>query len=240
MLFADFITNLASAWERSQDTFWPRVFVFASLTLRGLGLALLIGIPVGLALTRLPRVAAPIIAVLAGVQTVPSLVLLGLMIPLLGIGQPPTLFAAVVYSLFPIVMNTYVGITQVSPALRDAARGMGMTGRQVLWNVELPLALPVLLAGVRTGAIYATATIVTCAYIGAGGLGDFIYNGMSRRDPGLIWLGAIPVLIVTFMLFWGLGAIAWLSKRNSSLGMSLGGGLIVLLSAYAAYALAAR
>src|SRR5438876_3446386 len=123
---ADFITDLASAWERHQDTVWPQTLLFLSLTARGLGLALLVGIPVGLALTRLARIATPVIAFLAVLQTIPSPVLLALCIPLLGIGQTPTLFAAVVYSLFPIIMNTYVGVSEVSPALRDAARGMGM------------------------------------------------------------------------------------------------------------------
>ncbi len=240
LVLGTFFTDLASAWERHSDTFWPQLWLFVSLTLRGLGLALLLGIPAGLLLTRTPRVATPVIGVLAIVQTFPSLVLLALCIPLLGIGQPAALFAAVVYSLFPIVMNTYVGIIQVNPAVRDAARGMGMTNTQILWNVELPLAFPVLLAGVRTGAVYATAMIVISAYIGAGGLGDFVYNGMNRDDYGLIWLGAIPILILTLLLFWGLGALARLSAKNSSLGMSLGGGLILLLSAFAAYGVVER
>jgi osmoprotectant transport system permease protein len=233
-----FFDDLLHAWERNQDTFWPKTLLFLSLTLRGLGLGLLAGIPVGIALTRLRRIASPVIAVLAVLQTVPSLVLLGLLIPFLHIGQTPALFAAVVYSLFPIVMNTYVGITQVSPVIRDAARGMGMTSGQILWHVELPLSFPVLLAGVRTGAIYASAMIVIGTFIGAGGLGDYIATGMSRGDSGLIWLGALPVLALTVFLFWGLGGLAWLSAKNSSLGMSLGGGLIVVLSAYAVYGVA--
>lgn len=240
MFAATFITDLVSAWERSQDTFWPQTLVFLSLTLRGLGLALLIGIPGGLVLTRLPRVAGPVIAVLGLLQTVPSLVLLGLLIPVLGLRETPAVFAAVVYSLFPIVMNTCVGITQVSPAIRDAARGMGMTRGQILWNVELPLAFPVMLAGIRTGAVYASGVIVICTYIGAGGLGDYISNGMSRSDNGLIWLGAIPILILTLLLFWILGGLERLAKVNSALGMSLGGSLIVVLSTYAGYELASR
>lgn len=240
MLAATFISDLTSAWERSQDTFWPQTIVFLSLTLRGLGLALLIGIPAGLALTRLPRVAGSVIAVLGLLQTVPSLVLLGMLIPFLGLGQTPAVFAAVVYSLLPIVMNTCVGITQVSPAIRDAARGMGMTGRQVLWNVEVPLAFPVMLAGIRTGAVYASGVVVICALIGAGGLGDYILNGMSRGDNGLIWLGAIPILILTLLLFWTLGGLERLAKINNALGMYLGGSLIVLLSAYAVYELGHR
>jgi len=241
MLFASFsVHDLASAWERSQDTFWPQAFLFLSLTLRALGLALLAGIPAGIVLTRFPRLASPLIDLLGVLQTVPSLVLLGLLIPFLGIGQTPALFAAVVYSLFPIVMNTCVGITQVSLPVKDAARGMGMTPGQILWHVELPLALPVILAGVRTGAVYASGLIVVGAFIGAGGLGDFIFNGISRDDMGMIWLGAIPVLVLTLLIFFGLGAIAWLARKNNALGMSLGGGLIVLLSLYAGFSLVAK
>jgi osmoprotectant transport system permease protein len=109
-----------------------------------------------------------------------------------------------------------------------------MTDRRVLWHVELPLSFPVLLAGVRAGAVYASGMIVIGALIGAGGLGDYINNGMSRDDNGLIWLGALPVLALTLALFLALGGLARLAKKNSALGMSLGGGLIVLLSAYAA------
>jgi osmoprotectant transport system permease protein len=234
MFAVAFLSSLVSAWERSRETFWLQTGFSVSLTLRAIGLALLLGVPTGLVLTRLPRLANPVIAALATVQTVPSLVLLALMIPLLGIGQPAALFAAVVYSLFPIVLNTYVGIRQVNPAVRDAARGMGMTDRQLLWRVELPLGLPVLLAGVRAGAVNAAGMIVIAALIGAGGLGDYVVNGMTRDDSGLIWLGTLPVLALTFFLYGALGGIATLAQRNANLGMSLGGGLIVALSLYAA------
>ncbi len=233
-----FFTDLADAWQRNQDSFWPQTWVFLSLTLRALGLVLLAGIPAGIALTRLPRLAAPVVATLAVLQTIPSLVLLGLSMPLLGIGPTPAVFAAVVYSLFPVIMNTYVGITQVAPAVRDAARGMGMTGRQILWGVELPLAMPVVLVGVRTGAMYVSGMIIIGAFIGAGGLGEYIYNGINRGDWGQIWLGCLPALAITLALFWLLGGIARLSRRHSDLGMAVGGGLIVLLSLYAAGAMA--
>jgi osmoprotectant transport system permease protein len=238
MLTADLLSELVDAWRRHQGDFWEHTGVFLSLVLRGLGLALLLGIPAGIALTRLPRLAAPVVAVLGLLQTVPSMAILGLLIPWLGTGEPPALFAAVVYSLFPLVMNTHVGITQVSAAVRDAARGMGMTGRQVLWHVELPLAMPVMLAGVRTGAIYAIGVVTICAFIGAGGLGDYIFRGLNRGDNGLMWLGAIPILVLTLLLFWGLGRIARLSERHSALGMSLGVGLVLVLSAYAVYGVA--
>jgi osmoprotectant transport system permease protein len=230
---------LASAWERSQDTFWPQTLIYLSLTLRGLGLVLLIGIPAGISLTWVPRLANPVIAAFAVLQTVPTIVLLGLLVVLLHIlGPTPALIAVVIYSIFPVVQNTHVGITQVSPAVRDAARGMGMTGGQVLWNVELPLAMPVVLAGVRSAAVAASGMVVIASQVGAGGLGDYVFNGISRDDAGLIWLGALPVLAFTLFLFWALGRIAWLSRKNSTAGMALGGGLIVLLSVYAVGALA--
>jgi osmoprotectant transport system permease protein len=235
ILAATFISELGIAWEWNQSLFWPKLALFLSLSLRGLGLALVIGIPAGLALTRLPRLAAPVIGFLAVLQALPSLILLALAIPFLGIGERPVLLAAVVYSLFPIIMNTYIGVTQVPPAIRDAARGMGMTTLQIVWNVELPLGFPVLLAGVRTAAIYASAMVVIGSLIGAGGLGDFVYNGMTQANTGLIWLGTIPILVLTLAMFWSLGGLATLAKRRSSLGMSLGGGLIAVLSGYAIY-----
>jgi osmoprotectant transport system permease protein len=225
------IEQLLDAW--AQPSFWQDSLVFLSMVGRALGIALLVGIPVGILLTLSSRAASPIIAVLALLQTFPSLALLGLMIPLIGIGEKAAVFLAVVYSLFPIVMNTHVGITQVPRPIRDTALGMGMTPLQILWNVDLPLALPVILAGVRTGAVYAIGIVTVCALAGSGGLGVYILRGMTRADNILIFTGAIPLLLLTLLLFWGLGGLAWLSRKNSKLGLTLGGGLILLLSGYA-------
>jgi osmoprotectant transport system permease protein len=215
--------------------FWAETSTFLSLVLGSLGFALLVGIPLGILLTRAGRASTPVIAVLALLQTFPSLALLGLLIPVLGIGEPAAIFLAVVYSLFPVVMNTHVGITGVSPAIRDAARGMGMTGAQILGRVELPLALPVVLAGVRTGAIYAIGIITVCAVAGISGLGSYIWRGMSRSDNFLIWVGVLPLLLLTLLVFWGLGAIAQVARKRSHLGLLLGGGLILLLSLHGAW-----
>src|SRR5262245_8829355 len=234
MIAAAFWTSLIDAWTRNQDRFWDQSFVFLSLGLRAVGIALLVGIPVGILLTRAARLSSPVIASLALLQTLPSLALVGLLIAWFGIGQQAALVVAVVYSLFPIVLNTYVGLTQVPRPITDAALGMGMTPTQLLWKVELPLALPVILAGVRTGAVYAIGIVTVCALVGAGGLGDFIVTGLTRGDDGLVLLGALPILAITLVMFWGLGGIASLAKRNSNLGLALGGGLIALLSVYAA------
>src|SRR5437660_1157275 len=225
--------SLLDFWTTSE--FWGETSTFLSLVLGSLGIALLIGIPVGILLTRLRRISGPVIAVLALLQTFPSLALLGLLIPVIGIGQPAAIFLAVAYSLFPVVLNTHVGITQVPAAIRDAARGMGMTEGQILRKVELPLALPVLLAGIRTGAVYAISIVTICALAGVRGLGSYIVRGMTRSDNFLIGVGAIPLLVLTLLVFWGLGAVAWVSRRRSHLGLVLGGGLILLLALHGAW-----
>jgi osmoprotectant transport system permease protein len=235
----DFLASFFDPWQQLYHTwlhtedFWEQTWIFLSLTLRGLGLVLLLGLPLGIVLTRLPRVAGPVVAVLALVQPIPSLALIGLLYSLVPIGAPAALFAAVVYSLFPVVLNTVVGITQVPPAVRDAARGMGMTGRQVLWHVELPLALPVILAGVRTSLVYVIGIMAIAAFLGAGGLGDYILSGVNRGDNASIYLGVVPMLLITFLFLGCLGGIAYLARRSSSLGMTLGGGLVILLAGYA-------
>jgi osmoprotectant transport system permease protein len=225
--------NLAAAWTRERGGFLNQTRDFVSLAGQGVGLALIIGLPIGITLTRIRRLAQPSISALAVIQTIPSLALLGLLIPLLGIGRAPALAATVVYSLLPVVMNTYVGVVQVDPAVRDAARGMGMTPLQILWKVELPLALPVILAGVRTSIVYAIGVITVCALVAAGGLGEYITRGLSRIDNGLVLLGALPILLLTLLAFWSVGGIAVLAKRNASAGLGIA---LVLIAALAGYA----
>src|SRR5262249_14522040 len=156
-----------------------------------------------------------------------SLALVGILLPVLGIGGTAAIFVAVVYSLFPIVLNTYVGITQVEPAVRDAALGMGMTGRQILWKIELPLALPVGLAGVRTGAVYTIGIITICALVGVRGLGDYIVSGLTRGDNNDVLLGAVPILFIALIMFWILGGVAQLARTHRDFGLFVGGGLIL-------------
>lgn len=222
------------SWQRNQAGFGAQMATFLSLAAQGVGLALILGVPLGILLSRVRRLASPSMSALAVIQTIPSLALLGLLIPVLGIGRAPALVAAVLYSLLPIVMNTYVGIVQVSPSVRDAARGMGMTAMQILWKVELPLALPVVLAGVRTGVVYAIGVITICALAGAGGLGEYITRGLSRGDNGLVLLGALPILGITLVAFWSIGGIALLAKRNAAAGLAAAALLSGSLASYAA------
>lgn len=158
-----------------------------------------IAIPLGILLTRRPRVAEPVIAIMGFLQTVPSLALLALVLPILGIGLVPAVTAMALYALLPILRNTYVGLRGVSPALIDAARGVGMSPFQVLTKVELPMSMSVIIAGVRLSTIYIISWAVLAALIGAGGLGIVIFEGMSTYDYGLILAGAIPAAVLAIL-----------------------------------------
>ncbi|WP_086445081.1 MULTISPECIES: ABC transporter permease [Enterococcus] len=164
------------------------------------GIALLLGIlfavPIGILLTRTKRTAAIVIGLTSALQTVPSLALLALMIPIFGVGKIPAIIALFIYSLLPILRNTYIGIREVSSDYKDAAKGMGMTNVQSIFMVELPIAMPTIMAGIRLAAVYVIAWATLASYIGAGGLGDFIFSGLNNYQPDLIFAGTIPVTIL--------------------------------------------
>ena len=168
------------------------------------GVALLVGVlvavPLGILLTRFPRQAAPVIAVVSVFQTIPSLVFFALLIPLLGIGLEPALVALSLYSLLPILRNTYVGMRSVDPSLIDAARGQGMTSWEILYMVELPLTAPVIVTGIRLSAIYLVSWATLAALIGAGGLGDLIFSGIDSETTGLLLAGAIPTALLALII----------------------------------------
>jgi len=165
------------------------------------GLAILTGVPIGIAITRNKSAADAILYVASIVITIPSIALFGMMIPVLslighGIGYLPAVIAVLLYSQLPIIRNTYTAITNVDPALREAARGMGLTHMQRLREVELPLAVPVILAGVRVAVVMNIGVTAIAAYIGAGGLGAFISRGISQTDPRQLVTGALAVSVL--------------------------------------------
>ncbi len=168
------------------------------------GLAVLTGVPIGIAITQDKNVAATILYVASIIVTIPSIALFGLMIPLLsmigqGIGWLPAVIAILLYSQLPIIRNTYTAITNVDPALREAARGMGMTPLQRLWQVEIPIAVPVIMAGVRTAVVMNIGVAAIAAYIGAGGLGVLISRGISQSDPRQLIAGALAVSLLAIV-----------------------------------------
>ena len=170
-----------------------------SLVAISTAIALVIGVPLGVLLTRRPALRTPVLGLANVFQTVPSLALFGFLIPLPfigGIGATTAIVALVVYALLPIVRNTYEGIAGVDPAVREAARGMGMTDWQLLTQVELPLGLGVILAGVRIATVVSVGTATIAAAIGAGGLGVYIFRGVATVDNTLILAGALPAALM--------------------------------------------
>jgi osmoprotectant transport system permease protein len=162
-------------------------------------LAILIGVPLGILLTRRPKWKAFVLGSTNVVQTIPSLALFGLLLPLPWLGARAdrlAIIALALYALLPVVRNTYVGISGISAPVREAAIAMGLTSRQLLFHVELPLALPVMLAGIRVAAVITIGVATIAAAIGAGGLGEFIFRGIAMVDNGVILAGAVPAALM--------------------------------------------
>ncbi|PYO62539.1 MAG: choline ABC transporter permease [Gemmatimonadetes bacterium] len=160
------------------------------------GAAALVGIPLGVVLTRRPAWRPPVLGLAGVFQTIPSLALFGILIPIFGIGFWTAITALIVYALLPIVRNTYTGIAGVDPAIREAGRGMGMTDAELLRLVELPLAAAVILAGVRVATVVSVGVATIGAAIGAGGLGVYVFRGVAVVDDTLILAGAIPAALM--------------------------------------------
>lgn len=169
------------------------------LTIIAILLATMIAVPLGIFLTRHRKISDFVIGVTAVAQTIPSLALLGFLIPLMGIGTKPALVALTIYGLLPILRNTYTGITEVDPGAKEAGRGMGMTSLQILYMVELPLSLKIIMAGIRTATVLIIGVATLASLVGAGGLGDLMFRGISSVNTGLILAGAIPAAILAIV-----------------------------------------
>lgn len=196
--------------------------------------ATLVGIPLGILITRKPKLARPILGVANTLQTIPSLAIFGFLIsiPFLGgIGKVPAIVALTLYALLPLIRNTYIGIKSVDPAIIEAGRGMGMTDRQLLLRVEIPLALGVIVAGVRVATVICVGVATIAAAIGGGGLGVFIFRGIATVNNDLILAGAIPAALIALMADFFLG---WLEKifiqrnRRKEIFTRLSWGLVIL------------
>lgn len=206
----------------------------------GVGFAILTGVPLGIAITANERAARVVLYLAAILMTIPSVALFGLMIPVLsligqGIGFLPTVITLFLYSQLPIVRNTYTAITNIDPALREAARGIGMTTRQRLWKVEIPIALPIIMAGVRMAVVINVGIAAVAAYIGAGGLGKLISRGISQSDPRQLIAGAILVSVLAIAADYGLGWVQRLLTPKGLRSPSRTGRLAVRLGAWASF-----
>ncbi len=175
--------------------------------------AVLIGIPLGILITRRPLFNKPILGAANVIQTIPSLALFGFLLPAPWIGERAdrlAILALTLYALLPLIRNTYAGIKGVDRAIIEAGRGMGMTDRQLLWQVELPLALSVIIAGVRVATVISVGLATIAAAIGAGGLGEYIFRGLAMVNNQVILAGAIPAALLALLADVSLG---WLEKR---------------------------
>lgn len=195
-----------------------------SLVSVAVGMATLTGVPIGIAITKNERIAKTVLYIASIIITIPSIALFGIMIPLLsifghGIGYVPAVVAVLLYSQLPIIRNTYTAINNVNPALREAARGLGMSQNQRLRMVEIPLAVPVIMAGVRTAVVLNIGVMAIAAYIGAGGLGTLISRGISQSDPRQLIVGAVAVSLLAIIVDYSLLA---LQKRLTPKGLERG------------------
>lgn len=194
--------SLAREYVARRGEFASELTRHCWLVLVSVAIAVAIGAPLGIFVARRPAAAPTIFGALNLLQTIPSVALFGLLIAPLsalgvgGIGAVPAIIALVLYSLLPVVRNTHAGIIGIDPAIIDAARGMGLTQTQILWRVELPLGLPVFLAGLRIVTVQAIGLTVVAALIGAGGLGSFVFQGIGQYAIDLVLLGALPTILL--------------------------------------------
>jgi len=204
------VTEFVDFLRANQSEVWLRTWEHVELVSISVLLATAIGVPVGVALTRRPRLPGPVLGGVNVIQTIPSLALLGFLIPIPvigGLGARPAVVALVAYALLPIIKNTYEGIRAIDPAARDAGVAMGMTPRQLLRQVEIPLGLGVIMAGIRLATVIGIGVATIAAFIGAGGLGALIFRGISMVDGRVVLLGAIPAAVLALIADRLLGAL---------------------------------
>jgi osmoprotectant transport system substrate-binding protein/osmoprotectant transport system permease protein len=245
MRLLDFFARVLDFFIGHRSEVLQLTFEHLLLVLVATGAAAVVGIPVGIVLTRRASLAKPVLAIANVLQTIPSLALFGFLIPILGsygIGRVPAIIALFLYSLLPIIRNTFTGINGVDPAVREAARGMGMTDLQMLTQVELPLAMTVIVAGVRVATVISIGTATIAAAIGAGGLGTYIFRGLRMNDNILIFAGALPAAIMALGADFALG---WIERVLSPGTAAAAGkaktwalaGVIAVIVAVAAFSL---
>jgi len=192
-----------SLWQfiiEQQEKLLTQVVQHLGLTFLSLLLAIVVGVPLGILIARKRKLSSPVLGFTGILQTIPSIALLGFMIPVFGIGARPAIVALLIYALLPIIRNTYTGITEVSPTVVEAAKAMGMNRRKLLFKVELPLAMPVIIAGIRTAAVINVGVATLASFVAAGGLGEFIFGGISLNNTNMILAGAIPAALLAVLL----------------------------------------
>ncbi|MCD8785150.1 ABC transporter permease [Staphylococcus gallinarum] len=167
-------------------------------------IAIVVAVPIGILLSKLKRTSNIVLTIAGVLQTIPTLAVLAVMIPIFGVGKMPAIVALFLYVLLPILNNTVIGVQNIDKNIKEAGTSMGMTRFQLMKDVELPLALPLILGGIRLSSVYVISWATLASYVGAGGLGDFVFNGLNLYDPMMIVSAAILVtllaLVVDFVL----------------------------------------
>ena len=163
-------------------------------------IAIIVAVPIGIMLSRMKRTSNVVLTIAGVLQTIPTLAVLAIMIPIFGVGKMAAIIALFIYVLLPILNNTVLGVQQIDSNLKDAAKSMGMTRLQMMKDVELPLALPLILSGVRLSAVYVISWATLASYVGAGGLGDLVFNGLNLYQPPMIISAAIVVTLLALVI----------------------------------------
>ncbi|MEN4760990.1 ABC transporter permease/substrate-binding protein [Chryseobacterium sp. C39-AII1] len=195
----------------SQQSFWQfiteqhsklfeQIVQHLGLTFISLFFAIIVGLPIGILIARKRKLSSPVLGIAGILQTIPSIALLGFMIPAFGIGATPAIVALLIYALLPIIRNTFTGITEVNSDIIESAKAMGMSRKQLLLKVELPLAMPFIIAGIRTAAVINVGVATLASFVAAGGLGEFIFGGISLNNTNMILAGAIPAALLAILL----------------------------------------
>ena len=170
------------------------------LSFIAVALAIIIGVPIGILIAYVRKLDKPVLKAASVIQVVPSIALLGFMIPFLGIGTLPAVVMVVLYSLLPIIKNTYIGIQGINPEMIEAAKGIGLKRNQILKKIQIPLALPVIMAGIRVSAVTAVGLMTIAAFVGGGGLGYLVFSGIRTVNNYQILAGAIPACILALLI----------------------------------------
>ncbi|HPU00933.1 MAG TPA: ABC transporter permease [Bacillota bacterium] len=185
------------------------------LTVLAMGLAIVFGIPLAILASRVPFMEKPVIILGNLGQAIPSLVVLALCLPIMGIGFAPSLAALLFRAILPILLNTFVGVKNVDPGLIEAARGMGMTENQILWKVRIPITVPVILAGIRTATVQAVSLATLASFAGGGSLGNLIQQGIMVNDKPRLLAGAVTTAILALLADLLVGRLEkWLTPRG--------------------------
>lgn len=204
-----FLSQLAQYFATHRNEILTLTLEHLQLTLLSMAMSILIGVPIGILINYIQRLRKPILALANVMQAVPSLALLGFLIPFLGIGKKPAMVMIVVYSLLPIVKNTATGLDSISDDTLEAARGIGMTEFQILARVKIPTALPVIMAGIRISAVASVGLVTIAAFIGAGGLGYLVYAGIRTVNNFQILAGAVPACLIALSMDWFMGRVEY-------------------------------